>query len=232
MIDPADISIDPVFESLIPKLSQDEREQLIQNLKKDGFRDPLVVWLGHNILLDGHNRLDIWKTDFGSDVDHVPDVKELPFANREEAQGWVIRNQMGRRNLSAAARVELALKLKPALEARGFEVAVFHSTGMGGRAFEALAAQGRGIADLRHRAGPEALTQRVEALGGKLDRNRIPNVRAHLLFLQLSKGTAAPRSFPGMFASAQRRTSRRVPPRMHGRGGRSYGGGRCRSAVS
>jgi len=33
--------------------------------------------------------------------------------------------------------------LKPALEARGFEVAVFHTTGMGGRAFEALAAQGR-----------------------------------------------------------------------------------------
>lgn len=33
--------------------------------------------------------------------------------------------------------------LKPALEARGYEVAVFHSTGMGGRAFEALAAEGR-----------------------------------------------------------------------------------------
>ncbi|MFM7505406.1 MAG: Tm-1-like ATP-binding domain-containing protein, partial [Rubrivivax sp.] len=33
--------------------------------------------------------------------------------------------------------------LKPALEARGYEVAVFHSTGMGGRAFEALAAAGR-----------------------------------------------------------------------------------------
>jgi uncharacterized protein (UPF0261 family) len=32
--------------------------------------------------------------------------------------------------------------LKPALEARGFEVAVFHATGMGGRAFEALAAAG------------------------------------------------------------------------------------------
>ena len=32
--------------------------------------------------------------------------------------------------------------LKPALEARGFEVAVFHATGMGGRAFESLAAQG------------------------------------------------------------------------------------------
>ncbi|MEZ5478347.1 MAG: Tm-1-like ATP-binding domain-containing protein [Thiolinea sp.] len=32
--------------------------------------------------------------------------------------------------------------LKPALEARGFEVAIFHSTGMGGMAFESIAAQG------------------------------------------------------------------------------------------
>jgi len=32
--------------------------------------------------------------------------------------------------------------LKPALEARGFEVAIFHATGMGGRAFESLAGQG------------------------------------------------------------------------------------------
>jgi uncharacterized protein (UPF0261 family) len=32
--------------------------------------------------------------------------------------------------------------LKPALEARGYEVAVFHATGMGGRAFESLASQG------------------------------------------------------------------------------------------
>jgi uncharacterized protein (UPF0261 family) len=35
------------------------------------------------------------------------------------------------------------VSLKPALEQRGFEVAVFHATGMGGRAFEALAAQNR-----------------------------------------------------------------------------------------
>ncbi len=35
------------------------------------------------------------------------------------------------------------MTLKPALEARGYEVAVFHSSGMGGRAFEALAAAGR-----------------------------------------------------------------------------------------
>jgi uncharacterized protein (UPF0261 family) len=34
------------------------------------------------------------------------------------------------------------ISLKPALERRGFEVAVFHATGMGGRAFESLAASG------------------------------------------------------------------------------------------
>ena len=34
------------------------------------------------------------------------------------------------------------LTLKPALEARGYEVAIFHATGMGGMAFENIAAQG------------------------------------------------------------------------------------------
>jgi len=34
------------------------------------------------------------------------------------------------------------LTLKPALEQRGYEVAVFHATGMGGRAFESLAREG------------------------------------------------------------------------------------------
>lgn len=38
--------------------------------------------------------------------------------------------------------VNYMVALKPALEARGFEVAVFHGTGMGGRALESLAAQG------------------------------------------------------------------------------------------
>jgi uncharacterized protein (UPF0261 family) len=38
--------------------------------------------------------------------------------------------------------VTYMVALKPALEARGFEVAVFHGTGMGGRALESLAAQG------------------------------------------------------------------------------------------
>lgn len=34
------------------------------------------------------------------------------------------------------------VELKPALEVRGFEVAIFHATGMGGQAFESLASRG------------------------------------------------------------------------------------------
>lgn len=39
--------------------------------------------------------------------------------------------------------LQYMVSLKPALEARGYEVAVFHSTGMGGRAMEVLARQKR-----------------------------------------------------------------------------------------
>jgi uncharacterized protein (UPF0261 family) len=35
------------------------------------------------------------------------------------------------------------VQLKPELDKRGFDLAVFHTTGMGGRAFESLAAQGQ-----------------------------------------------------------------------------------------
>lgn len=39
-----EIQIDPEFQSLIPPLAPEERRQLEENLKKDGCRDPLVVW--------------------------------------------------------------------------------------------------------------------------------------------------------------------------------------------
>lgn len=48
---------------------------------------------------------------------------------------------IGMMSLGTSA-LRYVIPLKPALEARGFEVAVFHATGMGGRAFENLASQG------------------------------------------------------------------------------------------
>jgi len=51
------------------------------------------------------------------------------------------RPLIGMMSLGTSA-LKYVIPLKPALEERGFEVAVFHATGMGGRAFESLAAQG------------------------------------------------------------------------------------------
>lgn len=51
------------------------------------------------------------------------------------------RPLIGMTSLGKSA-LKYMVALKPALEERGFEVAVFHATGMGGRAFESLAAQG------------------------------------------------------------------------------------------
>ena len=51
------------------------------------------------------------------------------------------RPLIGMTSLGKSA-LKYMVTLKPALEQRGYEVAVFHATGMGGRAFESLAAQG------------------------------------------------------------------------------------------
>lgn len=51
------------------------------------------------------------------------------------------RPVIGMTSLGSAA-LRYMKRLKPALEARGYELAVFHTTGMGGRAFEDLAARG------------------------------------------------------------------------------------------
>ena len=51
------------------------------------------------------------------------------------------KHLIGMTSLGTSA-LKYVIPLKPALEARGFEVAVFHATGMGGRAFESLARRG------------------------------------------------------------------------------------------
>lgn len=55
------------------------------------------------------------------------------------------RPMVGMTSLGSSALSYMKM-LKPALESRGYELAVFHTTGMGGRAFESLAAQGKFVA--------------------------------------------------------------------------------------
>jgi N6-adenosine-specific RNA methylase IME4 len=96
-----DIVIDAEFAALIPPLSAEERQQLEDNIvEHGGARDPLVVWGsdGTLTLLDGHNRYEIC-TRLGLPFD----VHEMRFSSRDEAEDWIDKNQLGRRNLTADA---------------------------------------------------------------------------------------------------------------------------------
>ncbi len=88
---------DAEFERLIPPLARAERELLEASLKQEGCREPLIVWAGHNIILDGHNR---WAICNLHDIPFRTADLELP--DRDAARNWLIQRQFSRRNLSAA----------------------------------------------------------------------------------------------------------------------------------
>src|SRR5262245_21686906 len=65
-------------------------------------------------LLDGHTRHEIWQQHMLS----FAIVEAQGVVTRDDAKLWIIRNQLGRRNLEAYQRAELALRLKGMLEAK------------------------------------------------------------------------------------------------------------------
>lgn len=111
--------IDKEFESLIPPLLEDEYRQLEENCINEGIRDALIIWKtpnGSEVLVDGHNRYKIAE-EHG--LTYRTEPKE--FKDRDEAKIWIIRNQFGRRNLSAYDRSVLALKLEPLIAEKAKE---------------------------------------------------------------------------------------------------------------
>lgn len=101
---PSAPKIDDEFKALCRTLDADEKAQLRASIDADGIRDALVVWQQENVLLDGHNRLEI-ATELGrlDDLQYV----SLPFADRAAAIAWIKQNQLGRRNLDPAEKNEL-----------------------------------------------------------------------------------------------------------------------------
>ena len=93
----------PEFTTLIPPLSAEEYSQLEQNILSQGCRDPIALWRG--IIVDGHNRYEIC-TKHGLPYETV----KLRFASKDAAKLWVLENQLGRRNLTDAMRIELAMR--------------------------------------------------------------------------------------------------------------------------
>jgi len=87
------ITVDNELKSYIRPLKEEEFEKLKESILSEGIRDPLVVWQG--ILLDGHHRYKIAQ-------EHNLEYKtvEIELQDKEAMKEWIIKNQLGRRNLT------------------------------------------------------------------------------------------------------------------------------------
>ena len=101
-----ELTVDPEFRDLIPPLNEEELKLLEASLVADGCESPLIVWNG--VIVDGHNRYAICRKH------GIPfSIQEKNFSSRDDAMLWMLRNQLGRRNLNSYQRVELVLKFEP-----------------------------------------------------------------------------------------------------------------------
>jgi len=89
--------------TLLPPLTPEERQQLKENIESDGrVRDPILYWHdgNRNVVIDGMHRWDIVR---GTEIPFC--TEQLKFANYEEAEVWILKHQVGRRNLLNPAAV-------------------------------------------------------------------------------------------------------------------------------
>jgi hypothetical protein len=103
-----ELTIDPEFRDLIPPIGDDELKGLERGILLDGCLDPLKLWNG--AIVDGHNRYAICQKH------SLPfQTTDMHFTNRDDAKVWILRNQMGRRNLLDYQRGVVAIKLETLL---------------------------------------------------------------------------------------------------------------------
>lgn len=102
-----ELRIDKELEELCPSLSADELRLLEESIESEGCRDEIVIWANHDkTIIDGHNRYRICKR-----LKLPYKTKSLAFVSKDEVKLWMLRNQMGRRNLSDGQRAMLAAKV-------------------------------------------------------------------------------------------------------------------------
>jgi hypothetical protein len=101
-----EIRIDEEFKGLMPPLVEDEYKLLEESLKAEGCREPIILW--HGVIIDGYHRYEICQKN---------DIKfktiSKTFDNKDQVKLWIIKNQLGRRNLTDYDRGRLVLQLKP-----------------------------------------------------------------------------------------------------------------------
>ena len=85
--DPKSLKVNPAFQSLIPLQAKGEYMALEESIKDEGCRDPLIVWKGNNIVLDGHTRRELC-------IGHKKQVKvrEVELPDEKAAVEYILRS--------------------------------------------------------------------------------------------------------------------------------------------
>jgi ParB-like chromosome segregation protein Spo0J len=89
------------YELLLPPMADEDYERLKSSIKTEGVRDPVIIWEGQNVLIDGYNRISAC---------HDLDIRSVPaifmsFPGTHDVERWIITNQLSRRNLTDEQRV-------------------------------------------------------------------------------------------------------------------------------
>jgi ParB family chromosome partitioning protein len=92
------------------KLNDKIRDEIKTKIEKFGFdkSQPVVLWKGKNIIVDGHTRLEAAKE---SNLDEIPAV-EMEFESFEDAILYTFERQAVRRNLTPADILKAAQMIK------------------------------------------------------------------------------------------------------------------------
>jgi hypothetical protein len=94
------LSVDPEFRDLCPPLDPEERSLLRESIAAEGCHEPVRYWdAPGNPIVDGHHRHELCEAE-----GKPHPIKGMHFIDRESACRWILRNQLGRRNLTDAQR--------------------------------------------------------------------------------------------------------------------------------
>ncbi|MDR1909502.1 MAG: hypothetical protein LBQ35_06270 [Spirochaetaceae bacterium] len=101
----ADVVIEPEIARIF-KIENKTFLEIKEKIEKFGYdkSQPVVIWKGRNILVDGHTRLAAAK-ELG--LDEIP-AAEMEFADMEEAMLYTFERQVLRRNLTSSEILQAA----------------------------------------------------------------------------------------------------------------------------
>lgn len=101
------LTIDVRLVTLSRQMDDVEYEMLKESIGKYGVMYPIVIWKGHNTVIDGYHRLKAC-VEGGIPYETV----EMEFDTFDDVSEWVILNQLGRSNISDYTKSFLTIALE------------------------------------------------------------------------------------------------------------------------